>query len=116
MSARGAARISCVAALPVLLALVAAAGAPAPARAHARSVSWSSWQLDGREARIVLRVDQLELTRLPWGTVAPGALPAPLAAYLGRALRLTADGEACAVVEGPRALAAPAGRAAVEWR
>ncbi|MDX1649279.1 MAG: HupE/UreJ family protein, partial [Myxococcota bacterium] len=30
--------------------------------------------------------------------------------------RLTAEGAPCPVVDGPRALAAPAGRAAVEWR
>lgn len=100
----------------VILAASVALLAAARAGAHGRSVSWSTWDRDGREARVVLRIDQLELTRLPWGPVAPGALPVPLAHYLTGALRLLDDGGACPVVEGPRALAAPEGRAAVEWR
>jgi hypothetical protein len=48
--------------------------------------------------------------------VAAGALPEALGAYLTRALRLHAGPTPCALVDGPRALAAPAARAAVEWR
>jgi len=86
-----------------------------PAWAHSRSVSWSSVEIEGQGARIVLRVPQLELTRLPWGAVS-GALPPGLAAYAISSLRLEAGGRPCPVVEGPRLLRSPTERAALEWR
>ena len=87
-----------------------------PAGAHTRSVSYSSWEIDGREARVVFRIPQLQLTRLPWGIVSPPALAPELAGYLSGALRLEADGAVCPVVDGPRALQAPKERAVLEWR
>jgi hypothetical protein len=96
-------------------ALVAGAAASA-AGAHTRSMSWSSWEVQGREARVRFRVPQLELTRLPWGIVAPPRFPAELGRYLTDGLRLEAGGVACPVVDAPRALASPPGRALLEWR
>ncbi len=87
-----------------------------PAAAHNRSTSYSSWDLDGRSARVRFRIPQLELTRLPWGVVSPPALTPDLGRYLTQSLRLEAGGRACPVVDGPRALAAPRDRALVEWR
>ncbi|MCP3986738.1 MAG: HupE/UreJ family protein [bacterium] len=98
-------------ALSVMLAVVAAG----PAVAHTRSTSYSSWEIDGRDASVRLRIPQLELTRLPWGTVSPLNLPAPLARYLPDALRLEADGEACVATRGLRVLASPPERAVFEW-
>jgi hypothetical protein len=91
-------------------------GAAAPAGAHTRSMSWSSWELDGREARVRFRIPQLELTRLPWGIVTPPRFAAELGRYLSDGLRLEAGGAPCPVVDGPRALASPQGRALLEWR
>jgi hypothetical protein len=98
-------------ALAALLAVLAA-----PAAAHNRSTSYSTWELEGRSARVRFRVPQLELTRLPWGVVAPPALAPDLGRYLTQSLRLESDGRACPVVDGPRALASPRDRALVEWR
>ena len=100
-------------ALAGALLLLAGAGA---ASAHTRSTSWSSWEIEGREARVRLRIPQLELTRLPWGIVAAPRFAPELGRYLSAGLRLEAGGVPCAVVEGPRALAAPSDRALLEWR
>jgi hypothetical protein len=97
-------------------ALLLAAAAAAPASAHTRSVSYSSWEVDGREARVRFRIPQLELTRLPWGIVSPPLFAAELGRYLTDGLRLEAGGVPCAVVDGPRALNAPRDRALLEWR
>ena len=86
------------------------------AQAHTRSTSFSSWEIDGTHASVRFDIPQYELTRLPWGIVAPPALRPELAAYLTHALRLEAGGVACAVDGEPRALAAPPERAVVEWR
>jgi hypothetical protein len=86
------------------------------AGAHTRSTSYSTWEIDGARATVRFDIPQYELTRLPWGVVAPPALRPELARYLTRALRLEADGVACPVSDGPRALAAPPDRAVVEWR
>ncbi len=88
----------------------------AQAGAHARSASWSSIFLDGREARIVLRVAQLELTRLPFGTVSPGRLLPDLADYASRRLQLRVGEAPCPLVSPPRALRAPPERAVLSWR
>jgi hypothetical protein len=87
-----------------------------PGLAHTRSTSYSTWEIDGREARVRLRIPQLELTRLPWGIVNAPHFAPELGSYLVEALQLEADGVACSVVEGPIALQAPAERALFEWR
>jgi len=99
----------------VAAALLAACGGGA-ARAHTRSTSYSSWEIDGREASVRLRIPQLELTRLPWGIVAAPRFAPELGRYLSEGLRLEAGGAPCAVVDGPRALSAPRDRALLEWR
>ncbi len=102
----------------VLLLLVTATvlGLAAPAASHTRSTSWSTWDLDGRDARVLFRIPQLELTRLPWGIVSPPVVPGPLARYLPDALRLEVNGTPCALMSGPRALASPPERALLEWQ
>lgn len=110
-AASGAASRRLLAAAALLAALL-----PAAASAHTRSVSYSSFELDGREARVVLRVPQLELTRLPFGTVAAPHLDPGLGAYVTARLRLAVDGVPCPVVSGPRALASARDRAVLEWR
>ena len=71
----------------LLAAALLAALAGAAAHAHTRSVSYSSWELEGREARVRFRIPQLELTRLPWGIVAPPRFAAELGRYLTDGLR-----------------------------
>jgi hypothetical protein len=95
------------------LAVVAAAGA---AHAHQRSTSYSSWQLDAHGARVVLRVPQLELTRLPWGPAFEREIHPQLATYLVESLRLFAGGEPCAPASPPALLASPPDQASFEWR
>jgi len=105
-------RLLRLAGVAALLVCACAGGAGA----HTRSTSWSSWEVEGREARVRFRIPQLELTRLPWGIVTPPRLAPELGRYLGETLRLEAGGVACAVSEAPRALAAPSDRALLEWR
>jgi hypothetical protein len=107
--------VSRVRAVLALAALLAGFGGAA-AHAHTRSLSYSSWEIEGREARVRFRIPQLELTRLPWGIVAPPRFAAELGRYLTGGLRLEAGGMPCDVVAGPRALAAPQDRALLEWR
>jgi hypothetical protein len=88
----------------------------ATARAHTRSTSYSTWEIEGSRATVRFDIPQYELTRLPWGIVSPPELRPELGRYLTRTLRLEAAGQPCAVVDGPRALAAPPDRAVIEWR
>lgn len=105
------ARAACAA---LIVAAVACSIQPA-ARAHTRSVSYSSWELDGERARVVLRLSQLELTRLPWGATFGGRLHPALGTYLTDRLQLLSSDAPCAVVAGPVLLASAPERAAVEW-
>ncbi|MAE95373.1 MAG: hypothetical protein CL910_11990 [Deltaproteobacteria bacterium] len=89
--------------------------AASPGEAHTRSTSYSSWEIDGARVRVLFRIPQLELTRLPWGIVSPPSLPPPLGAYLVGALRLEVGGEPCLLRSGPRALSSPPERALIEW-
>jgi hypothetical protein len=99
-----------------LAALLLTAILPGAAAAHTRSVSYSSWTLDGAgNASVVVRVPRIELTRL--GTVdASGAEDAVLARYLEEHLRLLAAGEPCALADGPWPRPAAEGWIAVSWR
>ena len=106
-------RWTCAALLAGVVASVLGAGA---AGAHTRSTSYSSWEIEGREARVRFRIPQLELTRLPWGIVAAPRFAPELGRYLTDGLRLEAGGVPCPLLDGPRALAAPSGRALLEWR
>jgi hypothetical protein len=99
----------CASALLALLVL----GAAASGQAHTRSASYSSWQVDGLEARVRVRLPLLELTRLP-----PELLPEtpdPMATYLAtHLLLLSADGP-CEVQGDPVRRRAPEGWAVIEW-
>jgi hypothetical protein len=98
------------------LAAVGAALLGSSAHAHGRSLSYSSWELDDTSARVVLRLTQLELTRLPWGPIAVPYLEPALGSYLTDRLTLQSEAGPCRLSDGPRALSAPAGDAAIEWR
>jgi hypothetical protein len=121
-AAEGARVVSCFesnrtwAAWIATLSAVGAALLGSSAHAHGRSLSYSSWELHDTSARVVLRLTQLELTRLPWGPIAVPHLEPALGSYLTDRLTLQSEAGSCRLSDGPRALSAPAGDAAIEWR
>jgi len=106
---RLATRAGTTAALVAAAALLVLAGA---AMAHERSISYSTWRLDGRRAAVTLRITALDLSRLP-----PEAVPAGIALgdWLAGQLQLAANGAPC-VPDGPvRQLTGAGGRSTFEW-
>jgi hypothetical protein len=97
-----------IAALPLLLA--------AAAQAHDRGTSYSTWELRGRDARVVLRMTELDVSRLPWAATAGAMLEKTLGNYLVEHLVLVAGQTPCPVVDGPRPLAASPGTVLYEWK
>ena len=81
--------------------LLLAACAAVPAAAHERTVSYSTWEIDGAHARITVRLTPLDVSRLPWATTAGRDVDRRLGAYLTERLTLRADGAPCPVVGGP---------------
>ena len=96
-----------------LLVLVAFGGAPAAA--HERTVSYSTWEIDGGRARITVRLTALDVSRLPWAATAGGEIDRRLGAYLSERLTLRADGAPCPLASGPTRLATAADRVAFSW-
>lgn len=86
------------------------------AAAHDRGTSYSSWELRGRDARVVLRLTELDVSRFPWAATAGPELPVILGRYLSDHLVLAAGDVPCPVVDGPHALASPPGALAYEWK
>ena len=93
------------------LALVATS-----ALAHDRTLSYSTWDVRGREVTVVVRLAHLDVTRFEWAASAGDALDRTLGQQLVRLVRLHAGEATCAVVDGPRALAAQPGELVQEWR
>jgi hypothetical protein len=87
----------------------------ASAAAHTRSVSYSSWTLDGEGARVEVRLALLELTRLG---IEPGdvASDGPVARYLAEHLTLERGGARCAPDGELTAKSAPKGQVRFQWR
>jgi len=50
---------ACVLALAVVLV-------GGPAAAHDRTTSYSTWEIRGREARVTVRLADLDVSRFPW--------------------------------------------------
>jgi HupE / UreJ protein len=96
------------------LLLFAACGA-APAPAHERTVSYSTWEIDGARARITVRLTPLDVSRLPWAAGAGSEVDRRLGIYLTERLTLRADGAPCPVVGGPIRLATAADRIVFSW-
>lgn len=84
--------------------------------AHDRGTSYSSWTLNGRDAHVVLRIADLEITRFPWAAEPETAVDQALRRYLGDRLQLRAGGQRCTVAEAPHPLATTPGNRAYEWR
>lgn len=106
------ARIASILALCLALALFAAIGPPR-AGAHARSVSYSSWDIDGDGADVVLRMPLLELSRL-----GPAALPPAdgAADRFAEQLVLESNDVACRPRETVRRSADAEGWVRYRWR
>jgi hypothetical protein len=92
------------------LALIAAS-----ASAHDRTLSYSTWDVRGHEATVVVRLSHLDVTRFAWAASAGDALDRILGEQLVRLVRLEAGASSCGVVDGPRALAAQPGELVQEW-
>jgi hypothetical protein len=99
-----------------LLAFLTALAFAVSASAHDRSISYSTWDIRGRQAHITVRLAELDLSRLPWAATTNEQLDAAVGAYVTEQLQLRAGDIVCAVADGPRRLEATAGRAAYEWR
>src|SRR4051812_35910221 len=91
----------------VAVVLLTIAVAAHDAAAHTRSVSYSRWALDGREARVELRIPLLELARYPADVVTPERLAAMLTLHAGDDL--------CAAADVRRVDTAPDGWAMFRW-
>jgi hypothetical protein len=88
----------------------------APAAGHERTVSFSSWKIDGRNAHITARLTPLDVSRLPWAQGLDGPeLDRRLGAYLAESLGLRAGGEPCPLAQPPARLATAPDRIAFEW-
>lgn len=121
-NAAGGARIAIVLAAALALGLPLLLPAE-PAAAHTRSLSYSSWTIDGDRVEIRLRVPLLELSRLgpdalpmdgaPLATGA--ALPPALAARVTHQIGMAADGALCSPERAPRRRADEPGWVRVEW-
>ena len=105
-----------VAARPAGLVLVplvfAALLVAAPAGAHQRSLSVSTWRIDGREARVSLRVSELDLTRIP----PPLEGEKAIGRWLVSRLELVAAAASCAVTSPPVASRPEPGWVLFRWR
>jgi hypothetical protein len=95
--------------------LLAAALTTTRAAAHERTVSYSTWEVDGDRARVTVRMTALDVSRLPWAAVPGPAVDRRLGEYLSQRLTLRADGEPCRVVGAPIRLATPADRVTFSW-
>jgi len=95
--------------VPALSVLTAAA-----AWAHVRSMSYSVWDIRGRQAHVMLRLSALDLSAV---SASMDAAPEhSVGAYLTEHVRLFAGTTPCAVADSPQARDAVEGRAAYEWR
>ena len=83
------------------------------AAAHDRGASYSSWTIEGRSARVVLRFAELDLSRFDWA--AGGASDAQISSHAMERLQLFAGEVPCALGSRARRLAAEEGTVAFEW-
>jgi HupE / UreJ protein len=84
--------------------------------AHDRTLSYSTWDVRGREASVSVRVTRLDVSRFAWAADAGPDLDQVLGEHLARFVRLQAGETPCAVADGPRPLAAPPGELVEAWR
>lgn len=95
--------------------VLAALCAGVPAAAHERTVSYSTWAIDGVRADVIVRLTALDVSRLPWAAQGGDIGPA-LSAYVSERLTLSAGGVRCPVTSGPMRLPSAADRYAYRWQ
>jgi hypothetical protein len=100
----------------VALAIAVALTLSAPVAAHTRSVSYSSWQLDGSGATVQVRISLLELSRLAFDPALDVGADGPAARYLAEHLALRAGDAPCALAGLVAMESAPKGFAHFRWR
>lgn len=93
----------------VLLALCLARSAAA----HERTVSYSTWEIDGGRARVRVRLTPLDVSRWPWAAGADA--DRQIGAYLADHLALRAGEALCPVTDGPTRLATTPDRVVFAW-
>ncbi|MEI8356973.1 MAG: HupE/UreJ family protein [Deltaproteobacteria bacterium] len=111
-------------ALTLALAILVAAGGAAPpdADAHAKSLSYSSWEMTPTGARVQARMSTLDASAIADareattpGASAPATGDDRVGAYLARRLQLFSSGSACVPGGPPSAVPAGDGWIAREW-
>lgn len=95
----------------VALVLVASS-----ALAHDRTLSYSTWDVRGREASVTVRVSQLDVSRFAWAAEAGPDLERVLGEHLARLVRLYAGATPCPIDESPKPQTAPRGELVEAWR
>ena len=104
-----------VAALVCLLAVLGLAVPTQPARAHGRSHSYSSWEIESGGAQVRVRIPLLELTRLPFGPSARREATAELARYVQARVRITVGENACPPASPASSRTTPDGWVVYAW-
>jgi len=108
-------RSAALALLGLALLALPAVVAPRTAQAHARSQSFSTWEVRGADATAVFSVAAVEATRLVAQPADAGALDRLLRDHLAERVRVARAGTACSA-GAPRTLAARPGLLRVELR
>jgi hypothetical protein len=96
--------------------LVAALVSPPLAAAHTRGQSFSSWYIQGEQARLIFSVQSLEATRLALLESNTLGLNELLVKHLTSRITIRAGGAVCRTLTGPQARAAREGYLRVEWQ
>ncbi len=86
------------------------------AQAHSRSISYSSWEIKDRRARVTLRLTALDVSRFPWMVTAGPDADRVLGEHVAARLRLLAGGTPCPLGSEPRRLVAAPGNVVFEWQ
>ena len=84
------------------------------AAAHDRTTSYSTWDIDGRDARVTVRLSLLDASRFPW--FFEDDAETQMQRYLGQRLQLVAGDTPCQIAAEPKRLDAPPERLVYEWR
>ncbi|MCH6562778.1 MAG: HupE/UreJ family protein [Myxococcales bacterium] len=105
----------CSAPLAILLAVLGWVVPSQLARAHGRSHSYSSWEIESGGAQVRVRIPLLELTRLPFGPSARGGTTPALARYVTEHVRMFVSGEVCPLAGPARTRTTPDGWAVYAW-
>ncbi len=97
-------------------AIAALCCAALSAAAHDRTVSYSSWEIDGTRASVTASTTPLEASGLPWTAAAGADFDHRLGTYFAEHLTLRADDQPCAMTAEPtRVPAADDQRIAFRW-